>query len=487
MVSYLDSTPSELRRKDNGEKLDLAGRVASVDPIDEQSPQFVVSYSDSTLSELRRKDNGEKIADLAGRVASADPIDEQSPFFVATYWDGTPAELRRKDNGEKVADLPGGVVSVYPIDAASPFFVATYWNGTPSELRRKDNGEKVADLPGGVVSVYPIDAASPYFVVSYVDDKPSELRRKDNSEKVADLAGPVASVDPMNAASPYFVVSYPDDKPSELRRKDNGEKVDTEVGQVFFDQHWLPGHFLLQRSNTLHAELWQLTPLRKLVDLGKGVSWPQPQRAIPLWPFDEKYQTLAVPYGNGQAYLLDLVWLTQMYGVEIAGDTGNTVACMPFSVRPFDKDDVLHEPKYLDERESLACPEQLLSWGSARYMAQPHNVDEAIHQHARRIGDTIAQFVQTQDMEPAAAGELQALMRRLVAEVLVTNGRRMAGWGDRAGAIEALEQAVELDPSLTITPEAEAARLAPTVTPTPARETALSPTVTPTPMSPESR
>ncbi|MBP6015160.1 MAG: ATP-binding protein [Candidatus Promineofilum sp.] len=216
IVGYTD-LPGELRRKDGGQVIKLKYEVYDVIDIPD-SPFFVIRYYDAE-GELRRADK-EQIIQLSDLIDSVNPIPD-SPFFVVAYIDA-PDELRRTD-GAQVIKLDHKVYDVIDIPD-SPFFVIRYYDAE-GELRRADN-EQVIQLPDYIDSVTPIPD-SPFFVVAYFD-APDELRRTDGREVIL-LEDDVTAVDPILDSS-FYIVAY-SAAPGELRRTDS-EQVTPLAGRV---------------------------------------------------------------------------------------------------------------------------------------------------------------------------------------------------------------------------------------------------------------
>jgi hypothetical protein len=298
-----------------------------------------------SFSELRSKADGSLL--FKGYVDLVDPIAENSAVFLVDYRDAS-GELRSKADGSVVAGLNDVVVSIDPIGEDSAVFLVHY-SDAADELRSKADGSLVAELSGRVESVDPIGEDSAVFLVGY-SDAVDELRSKADGSRVAELNDVVVSTDSIDKDFAFFRLSYADTA-DQLRSKADGSLMTADVDQVWYDPNVSPDYCMVTRKDQ-HTELWQLEPLRRLVDLNIGLGLSV-SSTLPL--FDPGNNTLSVTYEDGRSYLLDLAWLAEAQndGGAADGDLFDT-ACWPYAGRYFDPT-ILTKPEYLGDRPLKAC------------------------------------------------------------------------------------------------------------------------------------
>jgi tetratricopeptide (TPR) repeat protein len=453
VVNYAGDTPDELRSKLDGSLVPgLAGAVSSVYPGSDAFPFFVVDYDGDTLSELRSKLDGSLMPGLAGAVNRVNPGSDVFPFFVVDYDGDTPAELRSKLDGSLVSGLAGSVSSVDPISEASPYFVVNYAGDTPGELRSKADGSLVTELPGPVRLSIAVSAASQFFVVYYKGDTPSELRRKLDGSLVTELPGSLVWGGPTNDASTFFVGQSASDAPGELRSETDGTLIMRSVRTLGYAPYRAQGYFFVERSDNHHTELWQIDPLRRLVDLGIGLPWADSKLPEDALVFKDEVQTLAIRYEDGRGYLLDLTWLEAMQERAFTDGISSaelvSVACLPFAIHPFDEsllhsmDYLVQDVEFLGERPTLACPQPLRLVEQGRQAARQLDLAAA----SELFRAAIAQDA-TLAIEPESAAA------RVAGESLARHARLLHLQGELDGAAMKFAEARSHAPSIEISPD----------------------------------
>ncbi|MBK8986363.1 MAG: CHAT domain-containing protein [Chloroflexi bacterium] len=281
VVKYV-SQPSELRSVENSTVVTLTGNASKLYSIPE-SPFYILHY-DNADDELRTMKSAE-VFTLSGQVNGVYPI-PKSPFYVIQY-SSLVGELRSIDSSE-IIELTNSVSGVYPIPD-SPFYVVIYMNGV-GELRSTEN-DNIIILDGKIRHITAIPD-SPLFVVAY-EDSPGELWSV-KGNKVASFTSEIAESYSIPNTN-LFVVDYIyNDIPNEIWRMENDEavlflesfrRVYSVQGTSLYVVVYLDGS----------SDLWKNE--QHFAELGGGVS---------NFAWFSGSNSIAVRYGNGQVWLLDL-------------------------------------------------------------------------------------------------------------------------------------------------------------------------------------
>lgn len=282
---YLDNTPDELRRVDNGAVI----AQWSTYPLNnvEFSPDsnyLYVGHGNDVPGELLRTADG-TTPELSGPLSGVGfSLDDPATHYFVYYSDETQNELRYTDGDTIVTGLSGPVAGGQFY--SNGHFLLQYSNSISDELRHTVNGELITQLASDKVEFIKFSPDNRFLTVKYADDNDYELRRAGTNEVIIKLSGPVNWTQ-FSPDSRLLWVGYYDpylDDPGsyEIRRIDNGDMI--ELSGPLRHVNFSPNNhsFVVKYRNDIDAEL-RHTNSDKVVKLsgpGGGVDFSPNGRAF---------------------------------------------------------------------------------------------------------------------------------------------------------------------------------------------------------------